>query len=62
VSADQMTRDELIAYHATRRDEAIKQAQALADGFWYGEGLGKIVDGLAYDHARDAAHAARSER
>ena len=57
MSADQMTRAERITYHVARVREALAQArdpqvQALGDSLI-------ILDHLAYDHARDAAHAAR---
>jgi hypothetical protein len=54
-----VTRAERIRYHAVRVREAIRQTedpQVRA----FGDCL-VILDHLAYDHARDAAHAAREK-
>lgn len=60
MSADQMTRDERITYHAERVREAIRQSEDPAVQS-FGPCL-VVLDGLAYVHAKDAAHAARSAR
>lgn len=59
MSADQMTVAQRVDYHAARAVEAIRQAAWLGRN---GDGsVGPIVDRLAYDHARDAASAARDD-
>ena len=62
MSADQMTRAERIQHHALRVREAIAQAQD-PQVRTFGDCL-VVLDCLAYDHAKDAAHAAqeRGER
>jgi hypothetical protein len=52
-----VTRAERILYHAARVREAIRQTEVRS----FGDAL-VILDHLAYDHARDAAHAARGGR
>ena len=54
--ADTMTPAQLLQYHTTRWDEAIRQALALP--LWAPEAVGRMVDALAAYHAREAAHQA----
>jgi hypothetical protein len=59
MSADNMTRAELIEHHATRVREAVRQAHIMATEGWP-ESVAEILDRLVFNHAREAAHAART--
>lgn len=54
-----MTRDELITYHSERVREALRQTEHPVIRSFGGLPL---LDLLAYDHAKAAAHAARSAK